>query len=204
LNSNSITALFLDVGGVLLTNGWDREARKRAVAHFNLDKDETDDRHNLTFDTYESGKLTLDEYLNRVVFYKDRSFSKDDFRAFMFEQSHAYQDTIDFFMELKTKYRLKVIAVNNEGKELNEYRIHKFKLGHLFDAFVSSCYVHFRKPDADLFLNASQVSQKRPAEIIYVDDRLMFVEVACGLGFHGLHYTGLEDAKKQLARFGLI
>src|ERR1700730_9061697 len=139
---NKITTLFLDIGGVLLTNGWDSQARHLAATRFELDEEEMNERHHLTFDTYESGKLTLDEYLERIVFYEKRNFSKDEFKAFMFEQSRPIEGSIEYFKELKVQWKLKIIAVNNEARELNEFRIHEFGLGKLFDAFISSCYVH--------------------------------------------------------------
>ncbi len=198
-----ITTLFLDIGGVLLSNGWGRVERNNAVAHFQLDSDEVQERHHLTFDTYEQGKLSLNEYLKRVIFYEPRNFSTDDFIAYMLKQSTAYQDTIDFFKSLKNKYNLNVIAVNNEGRELNEFRIKEFHLGELFDGFVSSAFVHLRKPDADLFRMAIDLSQASPGASLYIDDRHMFVEVAQTLGMHGIHYISLEAVIEELRPYGL-
>src|SRR6202044_1979163 len=106
MKNEKIKTLFLDIGGVLLTNGWGRDSRKRASELFKLDYKEMDERHHLTFDTYEMGKLTLDEYLNRLVFYEVRGFTKDDFKTFMFERSKPYEETISFFKELKQKHKL--------------------------------------------------------------------------------------------------
>ncbi len=200
----TISTLFLDIGGVVLTNGWGHEARNNAIAHFKLDNEELNERHHLTFDTYEAGKLTLSEYLHRIVFYVPRSFSEHEFMDFMFKQSLPYEDTINFFKEIKKRYHLKVIAVSNEGRELNVYRITQFKLTELFDAFVSSSFVHLRKPDADIFRMAIDISQTNPEHSLYIDDRHMFVEVAQTLGLNGIHYQGLESAKKHLARFGFV
>ncbi len=196
-----IKTLFLDIGGVLLSNGWDHNSRKKAINYFKLDGVEMNERHHLTFDTFEEGKLTLNEYLKRVVFYEPRKFSEDDFIKFMFRQSVAHKDSLVFFKEFKKKHNVRVIAISNEGRELNNYRIQKFKLHELFDAFVSSSYVHYRKPDVDIFRMASDISQTDPAHSLYIDDRLMFVEVAQTLGMHGLHYKGLDEAKKQLKKF---
>ena len=121
--------IFCDIGGVLLTNGWDREARKKAIKLFRLDATETEERHHLSFDTYESGKISLSEYLKRLVFYTKRDFSEDDFRAFMFEQSQPYTEMLDLIRGIKEKYGIKIAVVNNEGRELNNYRIHKFGMG---------------------------------------------------------------------------
>ena len=203
MTTPKITTLFLDIGGVLLTNGWDGEARDKVIEHFKLDGAELNDRHHLTFDTYEEGKLSLTEYLNRIVFYEPRSFSQDDFIAVMYKQSLPFQKTIDYFKEIKKQYHLKVIAVSNEGRELNAYRIKEFKLNELFDAYISSSFVHLRKPDEDIFRMATDISQTLPEHSLYVDDRLMFVRIAQSLGMNGLHYKGLDGAKTHLETFGL-
>jgi len=135
---DKISALFLDIGGVLLTNGWDRIARQRAIEKFRLDEDEVNERHHLTFDTYEEGKLSLVQYLNRVIFYKERSFAMEEFRQFMFSQSQPYTEMIQFVQDLKDRYHLRLVVVSNEGRELNEYRIRTFKLNEFIDAFISS------------------------------------------------------------------
>src|SRR5512136_487089 len=122
------TALFLDVGGVLLTNGWDRRMRKKAAEVFHLDQEEMDERHHLTFDTFELGKLSLDEYLNRMVFYEERPFSKEEFKGFMFSQSQPFPQMIDLVRNLKKAYGLKIAVVSNEGRELTTYRIQNFRL----------------------------------------------------------------------------
>ena len=202
MRDNEIATLFLDIGGVLLTNGWGHEARNNAMVHFNLDSEEINDRHHLAFNIYEEGKLTLEAYLKLVVFFEPRQFSQEDFIKFMFKQSSAYQETINFFKEIKKRYQLKIIAVSNEGRELNAFRIQKFKLNELFDAYVSSSFVHLRKPDADIFRMAIDISQTEPKQSIYIDDRRMFVEIAQTLGLNGIHYQGLELAKKQLTTFG--
>lgn len=197
------TALFLDIGGVLLTNGWDHAARQRAAERFHLDQKELDERHHLTFDTYEAGKLTLAQYLNRLVFYQERPFSRDEFVDFMYTQSQPYPEMIAHLQALKERYHLKVAAVSNEGRELTEYRIKTFQLGDLVDFFISSCFVHFRKPDEDIYRVALDIAQVQPGQVIYIDDRPMFVEVARGLGINGIHHTGLESTRAALAEAGL-
>ena len=198
-----ITTLFLDVGGVLLTNGWDREARRRTVERFQLDYDEIDERHHLTFDTYEEGKLSLDEYLDRVVFYRQRAFSREDFKEFMFMQSRPLPEMIELIRTLKARYQLKTVVVSNEGRELTEFRIKQFALHEFIDAFIASCFVHCRKPDEDIFRLALDVAQVCPHEVAYIDDRLMFVEVARSLGIHGIHHVGLEPTSAALAEMRL-
>ena len=200
----TITTLFLDIGGVLLTNGWDSHARRRAAEKFGLEGSEMDERHHLTFDTYEEGKLTLDEYLARVIFYEPRSFTPQEFREFMLTQSQPFEETIAFLREIKQRHGLKVVAVSNEGRELTEYRIRTFGLGSLFDAFISSCFVHFRKPDHDIYRMALDVVQAAPDDVLYIDDRAMFVEVARSLGIHGVQYTELEAVRQALATYGLV
>jgi putative hydrolase of the HAD superfamily len=198
------TTLFVDIGGVLLTNGWDRMARSLAGETFGLDFEEMDERHHLTFDTYEEGKLSLDEYLDRVVFYEERPFTRENFRTFMFAQSRPIPEMIELVCRLKSQYRLKVAAVSNEGRELNSHRIREFKLGTFIDFFVSSCFVHFRKPDADIFRIALDIAQVEPAQVVYIEDRPMFVEVAQTLGINGIVHVGHDATQKELAKFGLI
>ena len=159
-----ITTLFLDIGGVLLTDGWDHNARKRAAANFKLELPEMNDRHHLTFETYEEGKLTLEEYLGLVVFYQKRPFTRDQFRRFMFAQSKPYPEMIELVRGLKARYGLKIVVVSNEARELNAYRIGKFKLNGFVDSFISSCFVHIRKPDADIFRLALDIAQVPAAE----------------------------------------
>ncbi len=203
MNNQNITTLFTDIGGVLLTNGWDHNSRAKAIEHFNLDPKETQERHSMTFDTYEVGKLTLQQYLERVVFYEKRDFSYNDFRQFMFVQSQPYDDMLTLVKGLKQKYNLKIAVVSNEGRELNEYRINTFKLNSFVDFFISSSFVHFRKPDADIFKVAIDIAQVNPAETLYLEDRPMFVQVAETVGLRGVHHTDYESTKKILESYGL-
>jgi putative hydrolase of the HAD superfamily len=198
-----ITTLFLDVGGVLLTNGWDEGIRKRTAEAFALDFTEMNHRHHLTYDTYEAGKLSLDAYLKRVVFYAPRSFSVEEFKTFMYAQSQPYLKMIAFVRELKLRYRLKIAVVSNEGRELTVYRIQTFKLAEFVDFFITSCFVHFRKPDEDIYRMALDIAQVQPPQMVYVDDRAMFVEVAQGLGLRGIHHTGYETTRVELEKLGL-
>ncbi len=202
-NRSDIRAIFLDVGGVLLTNGWDHKARARAVAKFDLDPDELQERHHLTFDTYEEGKLSLEEYLKRVVFYEPRNFTMDEFREFMFQQSQPHNDMIDLIRGLREKYNLRTVAVSNEGRELTEYRIRQFKLQEFIDAFVSSSFVHYRKPDEDMFRIALDISLTPQEEVVYLDDRAMFVEIARSLGIRGLVHESYKKSREALEQLGL-
>ena len=201
--ASSITTLFLDIGGVLLTNGWDTNIRKSAADKFGLDYDEMNERHHLTFDTYEEGKLSLDEYLNRVVFYQKRSFSRDEFKVFMYAQSQPFPEMIELMSGLKTQHGLQVAAVSNEGRELTVYRVQQFKLDTFIDFFVSSCFVHYRKPDADMYRIALDIAQVLPQQVVYIDDRPMFVEVAQGLEIRGIIHKGYETTRKALEEMGL-
>lgn len=203
MNPTPIQALFLDVGGVLLTNGWDRKSRQAGAKSFNLDYADMDERHHLTYDTYEVGKISLDAYLDRVVFFEKRPFTKEQFKAFMFSQSLPYQETIDFFKALKAAHDLKTGIVSNEGREIMEYRIQKFDLGSFVNFFVISAFVHFRKPDEDIFRLALDIAQVPREACVYVDDRPLFVEVARHLGMNAIHHKDLPTTRKALEALGL-
>jgi putative hydrolase of the HAD superfamily len=200
---SQITTLFLDIGGVLLTNGWDHNCRRRAAERFGLDYDEMSERHHLTFDTYEEGKLSLEGYLGRVVFYQERPFSRDEFRKFMYAQSKPFPDMINLIRGLKAQYGLQVAAVSNEGRELTKYRVEQFGLGDFVDFFISSCFVHYRKPDEDIYRIALDISQAGPEQVVYIDDRGMFVEIARELGITGIMHTDYDSTRKSLEGLGL-
>jgi putative hydrolase of the HAD superfamily len=198
-----ITALFVDIGGVLLTDGWDHDARERAATNFKLELAEMEDRHHLTFDTYEEGKLTLEEYLDRVVFYQKRPFTRARFRRFMFGQSRPYPEMISLVAQIKARHGVKVAVVSNEGRELNAYRIRKFKLDGFVDSFISSCFVHIRKPDADIFRLALDIAQATARQVVYVDNTPMFVQIAEGLGIRSILHTDYRSTCAKLASLGL-
>jgi len=203
IKSSSISALFLDIGGVLLTNGWDHHARKQAAAIFKLELAEMEERHHLTFDTYEEGKLTLEEYLGRVVFYQKRAFTRARFRNFMFAQSKPYPRMIELVRELKAKHGLKIVAVSNEARELNAHRIRRFKLDRFVDSFVSSCFVHVRKPDTDIFRLALDIAQTPAKQVVYIENTPMFVKIAEGLGIRSILHTDYKSTCTKLASLGL-
>jgi putative hydrolase of the HAD superfamily len=198
-----INTLFLDIGGVLLTNGWDGQARSRAIKHFKLEADEVNEKHHLTFDTYELGKLTLDEYLDKTIFYRKRQFSRDEFKSFMFDQSRPYPDMIDLILSLKSRYHLTVFAVSNEGRELTRYRVETFGLRDFIDAFVVSSFVRFRKPDPDILRLALDMAQSAPQDVLYIEDRALYVEIARDLQINAIHHESFKTTKKYLEKRGL-
>jgi len=198
-----ISALFVDIGGVLLTNGWDHQARRRAAKHFKLNLAELQERHELNFETQEEDKTTFKEYLDRVVFYQKRAFTRAEFRRFMFAQSKPDTGMIALVRNLKAKYGLKIIVVSNESRELNAYRIRQFKLDGFVDAFISSCFVRLRKPDADIFKLALDIGQTPVREIIYIENTPLFVQIAEGMGIRSILHTDYKSTCAKLAAFGL-
>jgi len=198
-----ITCIFVDIGGVLLTNGWDHLARKRAAKHFKLGWAEMDERHRLNFEVHEQGRLSFEDYLSRVVFYEKRPFTRAEFRSFMCAQSKGYPDMINLVSVLKKRYALKVAVVSNESRELNAYRIREFKLDAFVDTFISSCYVHLRKPDVEIFRLALDVSQAPARQIVYIENTPLFVDIAEGLGIRSILHTDYQSTCAKLASMGL-
>jgi putative hydrolase of the HAD superfamily len=198
-----ITTLFLDVGSVLLTNGWDHHARRRAAKHFHLDWDEMEERHTLNFVIYETDKLTLQEYLGWVIFYKRRSFTRAEFWRFMCAQSKPFVEMIALMRQLKARYGLKIIVLNNEARELNDYRIHKFKLDEFVDVFVSSCLVRLHKPDPAIFRLALDIAMTPARQIVYIENTPMFVQIADGLGIRSLLHMDYRSTCAKLSALGL-
>jgi putative hydrolase of the HAD superfamily len=199
----AITTLLLDVGGVLLSNGWDHVSRRRAARKFGLDWDAFDARHRLVFELHERGRMTLDEYLDAVVFERPRLFSRAEFRGFMFAQSSRLPGMIDFVRGLKARHGLKVVVVSNESRALNAHRIRAFGLDEFVDVFVSSCFVGARKPDAEIFRIALDVAQADAGRALFIDDTEMFVGVAAGLGVRGFVHRDLAATRRHAAALGL-
>jgi putative hydrolase of the HAD superfamily len=198
-----ISALFIDIGGVLLTNGWDHLARKRAARHFNLIWAEMDQRHRLVFETHEEGKLTLEEYLGWVVFYEKRPFTRSQFRNFMFDQSRPYPKMVQLITQLKRQLALKVVVISNESRAVNAYRVRKFKLDQLADIFISSCFVGMRKPDVEIFRLALDLAQTPIKQVAYIDNTPMFVQIAESLGMRGILHTDYNSTYAKLLSLSL-
>lgn len=201
--ATGISCVFLDIGGVLLTDGWDHLARKRAAKNFKLQWAEMEARHHLTFETFEEGKISLDEYLSLVVFHQRRTFTRNQFWRYMLEQSKAFPDTIELVAQLKQNLGLKIAIISNEARELNAYRIERFKLDRLADCFISSCFVHIRKPDPDIFKLALDIAQVRPEQAVFIDNTPMFVQIAEELGIQGVLHTDYDSTRAKLSNLGL-
>jgi putative hydrolase of the HAD superfamily len=206
MQNKIISTLFLDIGGVLLTNSWDNAIRKRTIEHFHLDPDfhEIEDRHQMSFDAYEEGKMTLDEYLSLVVFYKKRSFKLDVFKEFLFLQSQPIPEMIKMFKNIAKNKTLRTGTISNEGRELTIYRLDSFGLKDFIQFFICSCFVHFRKPDKDIYLMALDVGHVKPEQSLFIDDRKLNIEVASDIGMNVIHHTDIETTRQKLSDYGLI
>jgi putative hydrolase of the HAD superfamily len=201
--ATGITCVFLDVGDVLLTDGWDHLARKRAARHFKLEWTEMEARHHLTFEVFEVGRLTLEDYLNLVVFHKRRSFTRIQFQQFMFAQSKPFPEMIDLVVQLKQNLGLKIVIVSNESREVNAFRSSRFGLDRLSDCFISSSFVHMRKPDVEIFKLALDLAQVRPEEVVFIDNTPMFVHIAEGLGIHGIVHEDYNSTRIKMSQLGI-
>jgi len=199
----AITCLFVDIGGVLLSDGWDLGARRRAARHFGLTFADLEHRHHQAFDAFECGKMSLDEYLGMVVFDQARPFTRVAFRRFMFDQSKPHPGMISLITRLKARHGLKITILSNEARELNAYRVAKYKLQGLADSFISSCFVHLRKPDTDIFRLALDVSQTPAPQVVFIENTPMFVDIARGLGMHAILHVDCLSTRARLAALGL-
>jgi len=193
-----ITTLFWDIGGVILTNGWDRNSRKEAIETFQLDWEEFHDRHDLSFPAFDAGQITLNEYLDRTIFYRPRKFSREEFTSFMFAQSKEFPESRAILDACAQTKKYFIGAINNEPLELNQYRIEAFDLRRSFQVFFSSCYVHSRKPEEAIFRIALAVTQRAPEECIFIDDRPLNLEAPRRLGFSIIHYQSADQLRASL------
>jgi putative hydrolase of the HAD superfamily len=199
----AIRAIFWDVGGVLLTNAWDRTQRVSALAHFHLDLEEFHDRHEMVVSSFERGKITLDEYLDRTVFYRARPFTRDEFREFMFSLSQPLPGVIETAQTLNSSGRYFMGTINNESRELNYYRIEKYGLRKIFRLFISSCFVGFRKPERDIYRLALETTQIPADECCFIDDRALNLEIAAKLGMQTIEMQQVEQLRADLAKLGV-
>jgi putative hydrolase of the HAD superfamily len=202
-HSSAITTLFLDIGNVLLTDSWGPSMRQRAMERFGFEVTEVAERSRLAFEVYEQGKISLDEFLNWVVFYKDRPFSREALKAFMLAQSQPHLEMIALVRALKTRHGLKVVVVTDDGREFIVHRIQQFGLAAFVDCFIVSCFVRCRKPDPDIYRMALDVAQVAPAHVVYIDDQSLFVEAAQSLSIRGIQHTGYESTRAALEGLGL-
>jgi len=198
-----ISAIFWDVGGVLLTNGWDRAQREKALEQFHLDREEFNDRHEMLVSSFERGKISLDEYLDRTIFYRSRPFTRDEFRQFMFALSQPKSDELALAQELSRSGKYLMSTINNESREMNLYRIEKFGLREIFDIFISSCFVGLRKPERDIYRLALEITQKVPAQCCFIDDRDLNLESAEKLGMQTIRMQTTEQLRQELRKLGV-
>jgi putative hydrolase of the HAD superfamily len=198
-----INAIFWDVGGVLLTNGWDRAQREKALEQFHLDREEFNDRHEMLVSSFERGKISLDDYLDRTIFYRSRPFTRDEFRQFMFALSQPKSDELALAQELSRSGKYLMSTINNESRELNLYRIEKFGLREIFDIFISSCFVGLRKPEKDIYRLALEVTQQVPAQCCFIDDRDLNLESAEKLGMQTIRMQTAEQLRQELRKLGV-
>ena len=195
MNHSNVKVVFIDVGGVLLSNGWGHESREKAAKKFGLNYGEMDSLHNFIYNVFEIGKITLDDYLDTVVFNKPRDFSREAFKEFIYGESHELPELLPWLKKWKKTCHMRVFSINNESRELNDYRIKTFGLHDVFDGFVSSCHVGMRKPDPGIFNVALDITQVRPEESIYFDDRIMLVKAAGKLGINSYHHKEFQETK---------
>ena len=198
-----ITSLFWDIGGVILTNGWDHNSRMEAVQTFGLDWEEFRERHDLSFPAFDAGQITLNQYLDRTLFYRTRSFSREEFTAFMFAQSKEYPETRAVLDDVAKAGKYYVASINNEPRELNDYRIEAFGLRKDFQAFFSSCYLNARKPEDTIYRIALEVSHRPPANSVFIDDRPLNLENPRRLGMNVVHHQNAKQLRNELQGFGI-
>ena len=198
-----ITHVFFDVGGVLGTNSWDRYDRAEAIRLFELDN-EYMERHDEVIGDFESGRMTLDEYLHTTIFYEERSFTKAEFVAHIKEQSKPHVDILAIAKRLAAHSAVHLMTLNNESEELNRFRIAHFGLRDICTAFLSSCWLGAVKPSRLIYERALGIAHAPAAQVVFIDDRMQNLDPAHALGMHTIHFTDAAALEKELQKFGLL
>lgn len=199
-----VTALFFDIGGVLLTNGWDRDSRMAAAKKFHLDWNDFEDRHELVLHAFEVGDLGLEEYLDRVIFYCKRDFTRQEFKDFIYSQAQAMPESLGLLRRIVKPRRYLISTLNNESRDLNAYRIEKFHLREYFDVFLSSCYLGVRKPDKGIYMRALDITQRKGEDCVFVDDRALNLECAQELGMHTIQFKDATQLEREMKQLGVV
>jgi putative hydrolase of the HAD superfamily len=196
--------ILFDVGGVLLTNGWDHGERAAAVEKFHLDAADLDARHEKVFADWDRGAITMDDYLNSTVFYEPRSFSREEFSAFVLSQSRVLPDgALPILKELAAAGNYLLGALNNEARETNDYRFKTFGLRNYIDVALSSCYLGLRKPEEAIFRLAIDVMGSKPERILFIDDRQENVDAAKAQGMVTIRFQGADALRSELNELGV-
>lgn len=201
---SSIRVLLFDVGGVLATNGWDRVARRRAADQFEFDWEEFQDRHEFVAHDFETGKLDLAGYLDRTLFYRERPFDRSQFVDFMKDQTQPFDESLAIAAELAASGRFLMATLNNESRELNEYRIQALGLSRTFSVFLSSCYLGVTKPEPEIYRIATDVTNHGPGKCLFIDDRRLNLECAELVGMQTNHFTDAATLRADLTVQGLL
>jgi putative hydrolase of the HAD superfamily len=197
--------ILFDVGGVLLTNGWDTHERALTLEHFHLDPVGFDAGHREAYPAWERGAITLKTYLDAAVFNKPRSFSFDEFFAFMLAQSKVLPDgALGILKELAASNECMLGALNNEARETNEYRFETFGLRSYFKVRLSSCYLGLRKPDIEIYEKALDILGRPAGRVLFIDDRIENVAAAVKAGMQGIKFDGEQQLRKELAGLGVV
>ena len=191
--------MFFDVGGVLGTNGWDHEQRAAAAVAFGLDPNDLSQRHDAVVGVWETGGMSLEQYLDHTVFWRERPFTRAQFRAFMLSQSRAFPETIAVARDLAATGRYRLMTINNESAELNAHRVQAFGLVDLFVTFFTSCWLGVLKPAREIFDHALAMSQAQPAAAVFIDDREHNLTPARLLGMHTILYHDAPRLRRDLA-----
>ena len=197
---STIHALFWDVGGVLLTNAWDHTQRSDALKQFQLEEEEFRDRHEMVVSSFERGKITLDEYFDRTVFYRPRPFTREAFRDYIYSFSQPFPEVLQFAQSLSDSGKYFMGTINNESRELNCYRMDKFGLRKIFRVFISSCFVGLRKPESGIYQLALEITQIPAQQCCFIDDRALNLECAAKLGMHTIEMDNLPQLRADLEK----
>jgi putative hydrolase of the HAD superfamily len=201
--TSAIQLVLFDIGGVLGSNGWDREQRSAAIDRFSLETEDFQYRHEETVGAWEAGMISLDEYLDVTVFCSPRTFSREEFKAFMFAQSVAWPASIAVARELSAR-PVELATLNNESAELNVHRIHAFGLDKIFPTFFTSCWLGVRKPTHAIYTRVLGMTQADPATTLFVDDRLQNLAPAATLGMKTIHFQSAEQLRAEMRSHGVL
>jgi len=204
--SSSIRTVFWDVGGVILTNGWDLTQRTRVLSRLGVDLEAYEEIHERVNYYWERGLINAEDFFMQTVLRTNPKLNLTFdllWPQVCAESKVLHAECLDILAELKEQRKFRLATLNNESRELNEHRLNAFKLRSLFDYFICSGYVHEMKPNPGIYRSAIDISGYAPERALFIDDKPENCEAAISLGMQAIWFQSPLQLRQELAQRGI-
>jgi HAD superfamily hydrolase (TIGR01509 family) len=204
--TGSIRTLFWDIGGVVLTNGWDIDQRTKVLSRLGVDLEAYEEVHERANYYWERGLITAKEFFAQTVLNPNPKLDLTFdivWKQVCAQSKVLHPECLDILAELKRQGRYRLATLNNESRELNGHRLDAFKLRSLFDYFICSGYVHEMKPLPGVYRSAIDISGFEARTALFIDDKEENCESAKVLGMQTIWFKNPEQLCTALADYDI-